>query len=155
MNVVEMAIISGRYYIAGLAYLSLGFSHKICIASLTLRLLCDLTLSIILKQLSLQASLQGLELCRCLNIREFFSVPESSRIRVEVCRHVSPAHTELHPAHANGAEYLDTECFTLTNFLILKEENANLIVRLLQYLLINLQTLYWAQLEKERYSSLK
>ena len=46
----------------------------------------DLAESIIVKQLSLIASLQGLELCRCSNICEFLSVLRCSRILVEMYR---------------------------------------------------------------------
>ena len=77
-----------------------------------------------------------------------------------MCRHVSPIYTELHPAQVNlqttqERSDLGTESFTLIKSLILKEENANLIVRLLQYFLINVRTLRWAKLEKGRYGSLK
>jgi len=77
-----------------------------------------------------------------------------------MCRHVSPTYTELHPAQVNlyttqERSDLGTESLTFIRFFILKEENANLIVRLLQYLLINVRTLRWAKLEKGRYGSLK
>ena len=82
-----------------------------------------------------------------------------SRSLVEMCRHVSPAYTELHPSQVNiyGTQErrdLGTESFTFIRFLILKEDNASLILRLLQYLLINVQTLRWEKLEKGRYDSL-
>ena len=71
-----------------------------------------------------------------------------------MCRHVSPTYTELHPAQVNlqtteERSDLGTESFTLIKSLILKEENANLIVRLLQYLLINVRTLRWQNWKKE------
>jgi len=77
-----------------------------------------------------------------------------------MCRHVSPTYTELHPAHVNlyttqERSDLGTESLTFIRFFTLKEENANLIVRLLQYLLINVRTLRWEKLEKGRYGSLK
>ena len=79
---------------------------------------------------------------------------------MKVRRHVSATHKELHLAHVNfyatreqsdlGAEY-----FTLIRILILNEENAQLMLRLLQYLLINVRTLRWAKLVRGRYGSLK
>ena len=71
-----------------------------------------------------------------------------------MCRHVLPTYTELHPAYVNlyttqERSDLGTESFTLIRFLILYEENANLILRLLQYLLTNVRTLRWAKLEEE------
>ena len=77
-----------------------------------------------------------------------------------MCRHVSPTYTDLHPAQVNlyttqERSDLGTESFTLIRFLILDEENANLILRLLQYLLTNVQTLRWAKFERGRYGSLK
>ena len=47
------------------------------------------------------------------------------------------------------------ESVTLTKFLILKQENANMIPRLLQYLLSNVRTLRWAKLENRRNDNLK
>ena len=63
-----------------------------------------------------------------------------------MCWHVSPTYTELHPAQVNlqtteERSDLGTESFTLIKSLILKEENANLIIRLLQYLLIKVHIL--------------
>ena len=67
---------------------------------------------------------------------------------------------ELHPAHLNlyttqERSDLGVESFTLIRLLILNEENANFMLRLLQYLLTNVRTLRWAKFERGRYGSLK
>ena len=67
---------------------------------------------------------------------------------------------ELHSARVNlyttkERSDLDTESFILTKFLILNEETANLMLRLLQYLLNNVQTVRWVNFERGRYCSLK
>ena len=65
-----------------------------------------------------------------------------------MCRHFSPTYTELHPSHVNlqaTQERSDegTESLTLIRFLIVQEADASFIVKLLQYLLINVQPLRW------------
>ena len=75
--------------------------------------------------------------------------------------HVSPTYTELHTSRTskliNNArtEGSGHRVFYFYKVLVLKEENTSLILKLLQYLLINLRTLRWAKLEKGRYGSLE
>ena len=91
---------------------------------------------------------------------EFLSVNKCSRTRVDKCRLVSPRYTKLHPALINlytTQERSDfgTQSLTEIKFLVLKEENTNLILRFLQYFLTSVPTLRWVKLESVRNCNLK
>ena len=50
---------------------------------------------------------------------------------------------------------LGTVFLTFITFLILREENTNLMLRFLQYHLGKVPMLHWAKLDKRRYGSLE
>ena len=82
------------------------------------------------------------------------------RTLVDKCRLVLPTYAELHSAQINLYTTLElydlgTESLTFIKFLILNEENTNLMLRFLQYRLAMVRILRWAKLDKARYGSLK
>jgi len=102
------------------------------------------------KQSSSQAILHLLELLKCLKMLEFLSVSRCSRTLVDKCRLVSPTYAELHSAQINLYTTLErndlgTESLTFIKFLILNEENTNLMLRFLQYRLTMVRILRWAK----------